>query len=344
MLTDADSRGLPVILLSNVDPSWPQDDQQHVLRATQRLGSSLRRRGHSVTILPVYDDSFARLLAEFDPEPHIVFNWCESIPGVPRSEAAVAETLERLGFTYTGAPPSVIRLGDDKPSVKRRLDACGVPCPAWRLYDGTQADGWGTFPAIVKAAYEHCSNGVDAGAVVFTPEELRARVQRVLRELRQPALVEDFIDGREFHVSIWGNAEPEVLPPVEMDFSDFNDPRERLCDGECKFNPESERFRRIGTVVPARLTPDELNRLEEVALAAYRAVGCRDYARLDIRERDGRFYVLDVNPNSDFSVDASTAHAARQAGYCYGSLASRIVALAAERHPARNARPAMAAV
>jgi D-alanine-D-alanine ligase len=118
-----------------------------------------------------------------------------------------------------------------------------------------------------------------------------------------------------------------------MDFSAFEDPRDRLCTYESKFDPQSKAYNLIKLHLPAPLTADEEKRLNRVALAAYRAADCRDYARLDIRLRDGIFYVLDINPNADISPDTSTAMAAEKAGLPYGKFGSLLVSLASRRHP-----------
>jgi D-alanine-D-alanine ligase len=170
-------------------------------------------------------------------------------------------------------------------------------------------------------------------SVVLTAADLAEQVAAVHAEFGQPALVEEFIDGREFHVTLWGNGTIEMLPPAEMDFSDFADVRERICSYDSKFNPDSDSYRRIRSLIPAPLEDDQMRALEAVCIAAYRAVGCRDYARLDLRLRDGVFQILDINPNADVSKDTSFSCAAKVAGYSYGALGSRIVRLAARRHP-----------
>jgi len=124
-----------------------------------------------------------------------------------------------------------------------------------------------------------------------------------------------------------------MLPPVEMDFSRFADVHDRLCTYDSKFTPGSRHYDGIQARVPAPLSDEESARLEDTVVRAYHALGCRDYARLDIRLRDGLFYVLDVNPNPDVSPDASVACAAEAAGYSYGALVSELVHLAAHRHP-----------
>ena len=330
---------LPVVLLYGIDPSWTPEEKQEVIRQSRRLGLAMRRRGHSVRFLPVSHPDLRSLLSAYEPHQVLIFNWCEELPGRRRSEHKVAETLEALRFTYTGAPPQVIRLSYDKPRVKRLLEAHGVPTPRWKLFRSPEEEGWSWYPAIVKLAREHCSIGVDAGAVVFGPEQLRQRVEYVINTYRQPALVEEFLDGPEYHVPLLGNDPIEMLPPVERDFSALEDPAKHICSYNAKFVPESEEYQKIRNYVPARLSAEQMAELEDICKKAYRAVGCRDYGRIDVRMRDGQFYVLDVNPNADISADASLALAAQKAGYCYGELGSRVVALAAQRHPAFQNNP-----
>jgi D-alanine-D-alanine ligase len=106
-----------------------------------------------------------------------------------------------------------------------------------------------------------------------------------------------------------------------------------LCTYDAKFIPGSEHYKKIETLLPAPLTSDEKENMESVCKKAYHALGCRDYARMDVRLRDNVFYVLDVNPNADISIDASMACAAEAAGISYGQMGSRIVQMAAQRHP-----------
>lgn len=221
--------GLPILLLHNVDPAWAPADAREALRQAEEMEAALRAQGHSVAAVPVRDPDLASHLRRHDPAEWVVLNNCEELPGVPRSDSQVAETLESMGFAYAGSAPRALALSWDKPHVKRLLDRSGLPTPRWRVYESPEVDGWSCFPAIVKPALEHCSYGVTSEAVVLTPAELRARVAYVLEAFRQPALVEDFIDGRELHVSLWGDGAIEMLPPAEIDFSAFSDLHDHLC-------------------------------------------------------------------------------------------------------------------
>ena len=324
---------IPVVLLYNVDPQWTQAEKEEVISLSTQLGHALIEVGYPTVFVPIADDDIAHHLRPFDPSEHIIFNWCESIPGLRHSEWLVAKRLEMLGFTFTGADSETLALAQDKYRVKVLLEQAGVPTPAWRIFRHGETCDWNRFPAIVKPMNEHCSAGITREAVVLNQTELENRVLFILDTYRQPAMVEDFIDGREFHVSVWGNEKLTVLPVAEMDFAFFSNIKDRLCTYDAKFIPGSDAYEKIETRLPAPLTAEEKAALEKVSCDAYRAVGCRDYARLDIRLRDQVFYVLDINPNADISHEASMACAAEVAGISYGQMGSMFVHLAARRHP-----------
>lgn len=333
-MNPADRRtDLPVLLLHNLDQSWSPEETTQTLHEVSTLETAIRQEGHPVVNVAVRHADLRSVLTAYDPEEYVVLNWCEDLPGHPHSDMLVAETLEKLNFAYTGSPPSVLALSWDKARVKTLLQQGGVSTPRWAIYHTEEISGWELFPAIVKPAREHCSIGVDTDAVVLGGEQLRARVRYVLETFHQPALVEDFIDGREFHVSLFGDGPVLMLPPAEMDFGEFSDVRDRLCTFDSKFVPGSPHYDKIRLQLPARLQPAERDALEEAASAAYRVIGCRDYARIDIRLRGGVFHVLDINPNADIGYETSIACAAESAGFSYGSIMSYLVNLAARRHP-----------
>jgi len=332
-------RDLPVLLLHNVNPLWTPADIAEAAEDVATLGDALKGLGHPVELLPIEDGRLAARLEPFDPRRQIVFNWCEELPGVPHSEAEVAAVLETLGFVFTGSPSHVLEMSQDKPRVKRILDAEGVSTPPWAVFDVPWAGDWDIFPAIVKAAYEHCSIGISAESVVTSPAELENRVAYILENHGQPALVEEFIDGREFHVAAWGNGTARALPAAEMDYVGLTDIRDRLFTYDAKYLPGSRLYETIELRVPAELDPPARAELEQVVLATYRATGCRDYGRIDLRYRGDVFYVIDVNPNPDINPKTSMTYAAAELGYSYGEMGSFIVNLAAARHPVLRGAP-----
>jgi len=329
---------LSVLLLHNVDPCWEASEIEAAIGAVEKMKSALRREGHSVIDVPVDTSDLIGTLKPFSPNAYIVFNWCEELPGVSRSDVTVTQVLEQLRFAYTGSPPQVLSFSWDKPGVKTLLAENKVPTPRWQLFSAPESDGWSCFPAIVKPAFEHCSNGITTRAVVLNARELTARIAFVREEFKQPAIVEDFIDGREFHVTLWGNGTVEMLPVAEMDFTAFDDLRDRLCTFDSKFTPGSLHYEKIELRIPALLEESQIRTLKRIALRAYRILGCRDYARIDLRLRNGIFYVLDVNPNADLSPETSTVYAAQAAGLTYGGIGSRLIGFAARRHPSAGSR------
>ena len=335
---------MPVLLLHNIDPAWDPDETDQALREVAAFESALRSTGRPLTAITVRNADLPSYLHDYDPNGHLLFNWCEEIPGISHSEALVPQTLEALKFTYTGSTSDVLTFCWDKVKVKQFMDLLGIPTPRWQVCDSAETSGWDCFPAIVKPSREHCSFGVTTEAVVMSPAELRTRIACIIDAFHQPALVEEFIDGREFHVTLWGNGTVDMLPPAEMDFSAFDDVRDRLCTYESKFHPGSRHYEQINLKLPAPLNESESHLLQSTSVRTYRVFHCRDYARLDIRMRDGVFYVIDVNPNSDVSSEASMACAAEAAGFTYGEMINRIIGFAAQRHKSStnrfNVRPA----
>jgi D-alanine-D-alanine ligase len=227
----------------------------------------------------------------------------------------------------------VIDMSCDKQKVKEVLISLGIRVPYGAVLSPEEAASWTHFPAIVKPSRDHCSLTISEKSVVFDTCSLREQILLVNNELNQPALVEDFIDGREFHVSVWNNQPPEILPLVEMDFSAFCEARKRICTYGSKFIPGSEHYEKIESLVPAPLDKRLFKKLEKAVLTTWKGFGCLDYARFDFRLRDNEFYLLDINPNNDISIDASFAMAAEMANYSYSQTVKRIVMMAAERHP-----------
>lgn len=332
---------MSVLLLCNIDPDWNPCEKEEVTSTYSRLCDALAASGYAIDLLPVVGAQLPERLSSFDVERHLLFNWCDGLPGVQNSEWVVVRELEQQGFVFTGSGSATLALSYDKHRVKAILDRLGIPSPRWRVYHTSQGNGWHQFPAIVKPAFGHCSEWLTPESVVMDESELKAQVSYLVDDLKLPALVEDFIDGREFHVSLWGNGRVEMLPPAEMDFSAFCDVHDRLCTYDAKFIPGSRHYENIQTLLPSPLNDGELAALENVCRAAYQAIGCRDYGRIDLRLRDGVFYVLDINPNPDISEDASMASAAGSAGYSHGDMASTLIRLAAKRHPVfgRNDKP-----
>ena len=324
---------MKVLVLYDLDPVWDSFEISDVRNSSKVLFESLKDEGIETYLEELNDPDLERILERYSPADTIIFNLCETLPSIPYSERRVVQTIEDLGFTYTGNVPDVIDLSYDKQKVKEILISLDITVPYGAVLAPEEAADWTLFPAIVKPSREHCSLTLTEKSVVYDTASLQEQIRLVNDVLKQPALVEDFIDGREFHVSIWNNDPPEILPPVEMSFSAFSEPCKRLCTYDSKFIPGSEHYEKIESLIPAPLDKKLFKRLEKNVLKTWKEFGCLDYARFDFRLRDDEFYLLDINPNNDISIDASFAMALEMTSYSYSQMAKRIVMMAAERHP-----------
>jgi len=320
-------------MLHNMNPEWTSEELLESEQDVTTLSNALSELGHPVEIVAIEDDDLSGRLSAYNPENYIVFNWCEEIPGVPHSEPEVAAVMEQMGFVFTGSSSDTLSLAHDKPEIKRILNEANIPTPPWEVFKNPDAGKWNIFPSIVKPAHEHCSIGISPESIVTSPTELENRITFVLETYKQPALVEEFINGREFLNAVWGNHNIAMLPIVEMDYGTLTNLRDRLFTYEAKYVAGSRLYENIDMRVPVELETPVQSVLEQIVLATYRVTGCRDYGRIDVRYHNGVFYVIDVNPNPDINPYTSMTSAAAKVGYSYGEMGSRIVNLAAKRHP-----------
>lgn len=311
--------------------------RQDVLRVASAVAEALERRGCSVLPAPVGADplgDFERLRRH---RPDVVFNLCESLSGDARGEMAASGVLELLQLPYTGSPPLALGLALHKDVAKDVLVARGVPTPRHVVVTdpGELARVALPFPLIVKPAREDASVGIGFGSVVRDPAALAAAVRAILRDHAQPALVERYVDGREVYVPLLGNAPRVVLPTTEIRFGPAFDGRPRIVSYRAKWDVAAPEYL-DSPAVPCTLPPPIAARAAEVAQAAFAALGCRDYGRVDLRlTPEGEPHVIDVNPNCDLHPEAGFARAAALAGMSYPDLVGTLVGLALERSHAR---------
>jgi D-alanine-D-alanine ligase len=337
-----------VLLVYNRDygpgggPKRGEEARAGVLKTAQAAEKALAKLA-DVELTAEGVDSPAALVELLDREGpfDVAVNLCESLRGDPRYEIPVPVLLEARGIDYTGNPPFALRQCLDKGTARETLAAAGVPVPAGgvirtredlpRLLPGMPV------PAIVKPGREDGSIGIEAGSVVRDPAALERRARFVLGELGQPAVVEAFVDGREFNVSILGDLEPRALPIAEIDFSGMPAGVPRIVSYKAKWHERTPEYK--GTVPVFGSTDEALaRRLRKAALGAFRALSLRDYARVDLRvDREGNPYVVDVNPNCDLAPDAGFPRAAAKDGMDYEALLQTILGFALARRARRPA-------
>jgi D-alanine-D-alanine ligase len=324
-----------VLLLYGIDTQSQRFEVESTLHLVNEATAALGEQGWRVMPLQLSDDIVAPL-APYKPDEWVVLNLCEGALNQSFYYAKVADTLGRLGYTFTGSDSWSLDETQYKWRMKVLLERAGVPTPPWSLCRNPAALTFEHYPAIVKPAHEHCSYGITRDSVVTSIDEARVQCGRCIDEFNQPALIEQFLDSAEYNVSVWGSAEHpagfEVLGISTMTYDYFEDIHDRLCTFEAKWTPESLAYQKIPAICPAPVTPELKLMLENVAIAAYRASHVRDYGRIDIRlDGAGRPMVLDVNSNCDVSREGGFMNAARAKGLSYGQMLERIVELALVR-------------
>jgi D-alanine-D-alanine ligase len=309
-----------------------------VAGVVEAIAEIARGIGLAVDRIPLPGDVHGLFRALQAIRADVVVNLAESWAGKARFEAAVAWMLECLGCPYTGSPPRALSLCLDKPLARAVLAQAGVPIPRGTVLESAEAPfdraRLGPGPFIVKPAAQDASHGIDRGSVVEGEDAMRVRVQRLLERGLGPALVEEYIDGRELNVSLvdLDGKGPRMLPVAEIEFGpEFPNDAPRILTFAAKWDASSDEYRGSRSVEARDLDPRQRARIEEIALAAWRALGLRDYARIDLRVDDRGAFVIDVNPNPDLSPGAGLCVAAERAGIAYPELVEGILRGAARR-------------
>jgi D-alanine-D-alanine ligase len=345
------TRGKRVAVLYNVDfedarpdtdPAWTARAQ--VGEVAAGIAAALGDDGHEPHLVPVDGDlpGLRARLADLDAD--CAFNLCESLANDARLESAVPLVLELLGIPFTGSPPEVLSFALRKDRVKQQLQAAGIPTPQGRmlLAPGDPCDL--PFPLIVKPVREDGSVGIWRTSVVQDAGELARAVEAVVTTFRQPCLVEEFIDGRELNVALLGHPTPRVLPLSEIDFGALPPDVPRIVSYDAKWASGSADDLGTVPVLHPSLPNGVAARVRRAAAEAFRAVGVRDYGRVDVRlAASGIPYVVDVNPNCDLSTGAGMARAAAAVGIDYSALVGLLVRYALRRRRAGTLSTAVAA-
>ncbi|MDY7231991.1 D-alanine--D-alanine ligase family protein [Hyalangium rubrum] len=328
-----------IVILHNRDHDLLEDDpgreaREDVMRVASALSEALTRGDTHAEPLAVEGEQLDFVDTLRRMQPDLVINLCESLAADSRGEMVIPCLLDMLGLPYTGSPALSLGLALHKPRAKELLRARGVSTPPFavveKLEDVMAVDL--PYPLIVKPAREDASVGVDFDSVVHDRAGLARAAEAVLRTFHQPALVEQFIPGREIYVPLLGNAPRNALPLTEIRFGPAFENRPNIVSYKAKWEEDSPECR-DSTSVACQLEDSALEaRLVSTALAAFSALDCLDYGRVDLRvSPEGIPYVIDINPNCDLHPGAGFAKAAAAAGIDYPALANRLVEIALER-------------
>jgi len=298
----------------------------------QAIAAALRELSHEPYEIAV-DGKPSTLTKIAKSDADLYFNLCESYNGDDTKEMHFAAFLDLVGKHYTGAGPEASYLAMDKPTAKKIVRFHELYTPYSAVIHKGRVDHAEEikFPLIVKPATEDASKGIDTGSVVTSIKELMERIEYLDHEFGSPALIEEYIEGREIYAAILGNDRPEVLPPIELDLSAL--PKgERIASHEVKFDESSELYKKTRSA-PASLTEEMTELVAQTALTTFRALKMRDYARIDMRvTKDKKVYVIEANPNPWLDPTAEFAMAAKESGRSYTELIGAIVDSAVGRY------------
>jgi len=331
----------------NPDLGGEQDDEAEYdsPKTLQAIREAIASYGHEVVDLEATSD-LPILLASTPVD--VVFNIAEGFKGRSR-ESQVPALLELLDIPYTGSDPAALNVSLDKALAKRMVKTHGVLTPDYLVMNTGKErlpKDMPPFPLLVKPVAEGTSKGVTKKSIVRDEAELREVAREMIAKYRQPALVEEYVAGREFTVGLLGERRPRVLPPMEIVFLDPSDPTPIYS-----FEMKQDWNDQIRYEVPAKLTPRELDRLERAAREVFAALGCRDVARIDFRmDALGRIYFIEANPLPGLTPGWSDLVLISQAaGIDYRALIGEILSFAIRRYQERErerekARRAAAAV
>jgi D-alanine-D-alanine ligase len=326
-LRKIDRASLGFIPKYDIDVATDAEEYEAIVQA-------LRAEGFNARAINIRDDlrKLNRLL-KVNP-PDAVFNLVEHWRDDPRLEEAVAGFFELHDIPFTGAPPFTLGLCRRKGLTKQILLQNGIATPRYLVQHSTRVPRRHglRYPLIVKPARQDASYGVTEKSVVRDYRGLVSQVERVIEDFSPPVLVEEFLGGTELHVSILGNDPPEALPVVEFDFSELPSSHPAVITYDVKWSPLSLAYHRVHTYCPARISAEARERVHDLALQAYAATCCRDYARVDIRLNErGEPHVLEVNPNPNLTEGVSFMESAEKSGISFSQALKRIVELALQR-------------
>ncbi|HZI94422.1 MAG TPA: hypothetical protein VFE84_09275 [Patescibacteria group bacterium] len=318
-------------------PAGNPDDEDVIVEVIAVEGS-LKRLGHSPSRIYVEDD-IAPVVQWVRAHPEgVVFNLCESFRGSNLAHMNMPALLELLGTAYTGSGPLTCGLTTHKTLTKALLAGLGLPTPRGILVENGRPftslpdQPRLAYPLIVKPAFEDASVGIDEASVVDDFAALRERVAYVHDRYAQSAVVEEYIDGREINSAIIGNNPPIPLPLSEIVFS-YPDGKRKVVGYRSKWVHDSFEYKNTNGVCPAKVDPAIEARIKELSVAAYRATGCRDYARVDFRlDAKGQPWILEVNANPDITDGAGLARAAKNSSHGYDGLIKVVIEETLSRH------------
>jgi D-alanine-D-alanine ligase len=316
-----------LVLHSDVPADGPPEDQDTLI-AADAVAAALKRKGYTVGKAAFRGDTLSAVLEWEDPD--LVFNLVEGVDGKGILASAAPRLLAEMGMPFTGVGAAAMDFTCDKPKTKARLRAAGLATPDWSTppdWPGLDLLSEGGRAFIVKAALEDGSIGLDDNCVVSGAAAVKARAEECLRRFGGAWFAEEYVEGREFNLSLLGNARKlRILPMAEMTFADWPGDKPRIVGYGAKWDEGSAGYRH--TVRRFGVENDEpalAAKLKSSCEKVWQSFDLTGFVRVDFRVRNGEPLILELNPNPGISPDAGFAAAAEEAGMTYDDLIEAIV-------------------
>ncbi|RPI72938.1 MAG: ATP-grasp domain-containing protein, partial [Ignavibacteriales bacterium] len=301
----------------------------------EQMAQHLKKSGLNAYTLNIMDNIHNIFKDVKKNKPDVIFNFVEIYKEDARQEMNIVAMLELLRLPFTGAPAMALANCQSKILTKRLLNSFGIKTPRFIILKKIPSNYRHSlkYPLILKPAYEDASVGIENESIVENVEKLKERTEYILKHFAQPVLVEEFIEGRELNIAIIGDKEPSALPISEIDFTEMPDHLHNIVSYQAKWDPQHEAYHKTIPICPAKLPKKIEKKAKEIALTAFKALGCRDYARVDMRlSKNNQLYVLEVNPNPDLTEGAGFMRSAEASGLSYVDTLKKIISLAIERN------------
>jgi D-alanine-D-alanine ligase len=314
---------------SEVNPEW---------RMEWDVVTTLRKRGHELRVIGVHDDltPIRSTIDEFKPD--IAFNMLEAFADIGIFDQNVVSYLELLRIPYTGCNPRGLTLSRDKALSRKLLAYHRIPSPDFTVVPLNRRPVLSKrlkYPLIVKSLTYESSIGISQASVVANEEQLLKRVKYIHDTILTPAIVEQFIDGRELYVGVLGNHRLRVLPVWEMSFAKMAENNWHIATERVKWSVKYQKRHGIDTA-EAQLPDGVAQKIQHLAKRTYRALDLSGYARIDFRmDGDSKAYVIEANANPQLAQEEDFAQSAKRAKISYAMLLERIMALGLQWQPHR---------
>jgi D-alanine-D-alanine ligase len=329
-------RKLRVLLLTdeNLVPERPRGElegrEAELHKTEYDVLDALGNLGHEVTCAGVGSDLGVIRGAIEDISPHIAFNLVEQFDGLTHFDQHVVSYLELRKQKYTGCNPRGLMIARDKALTKKILAYHRIAAPRFAVFPPRKrvaASARLKFPLFVKSLTEEGSEGISQASLVREPDKLLERIAFIHEKTGSAALVEEFIEGREIYVGVFGNELLTALPPWELTMSKLPEGAPVIATDKAKWDPNYQK--KIGLKSgPADLGKAELSRLVRLSKRIYKLLNLSGYARLDYRlQENGRCQLLEANPNPQIARDEDFAKSAKHMGMAYEELLQKLLTL-----------------